>query len=80
MDLDTSAGVSFGAYPDFNSLSALSLEERQDEAWDIYAGLTYHWRPRLATRTFYRFIKSNNDNNFFERDRHIAGGEVIVGI
>ena len=80
MDFDTSAGFSFGTYPDFNSLSPLDLDERQDEAWDIYAGLTYHVKPWFATRTFYRFIKCNNDSNFFERDRCLAGGEVLFGI
>ena len=80
LDADTSAAFNFGAYSDFDSLSSLNLEERRDEVWDLYAGLTYHWRPWFATRTFYRFIKSNNNNNFFERDRHIAGAEVIFGI
>ena len=79
-DFDASGGFSLGSYPDFNSLSTLNLEGRRDEVWDIYAGLTYHWKPQVAIRTFYRFIKSDNENNFFERDRHFAGGEVIFGI
>ena len=77
LDLDVSGGFNLGAYPDFSSLSRLDLEERQDEGWDIYSGLTYHWRPWFATRTFYRFVKSANRNNFFDRDRHMAAGEVI---
>ena len=80
LDWDVSGGFDFGAYPEFSSLSSLDLEERQDARWDIYSGLTYHWRPWLATRAFYRFIKSNNQNNFFNRDRHLAGGEIIFSI
>ena len=80
MDLDISGGFNLGAYPDFSSLSALDLEQRQDKAWDIYSGLTYHLRPWCAIRTFYRFIKSVNRNNFFDRDRHMAGGEVIFSV
>ncbi len=80
MDWDVSGGFDYGAYPDFSSLSSLDLEKREDARWDIYTGLTYHWRPRLATRLFYRFIKSNNQNNFFDHNRHMAGGEVIFSI
>ncbi len=80
MDWDTSGGFDYGAYPDFSSLSALNLEEREDASWDIYSAFTYHWTPRFATRTFYRFLKSNNRNNFFDRDRHLAGGEVIFAV
>ena len=80
LDLDVSAGFNLGAYHDFSSLSTLNLEQRQDQGWDIYSGLTYHWRPWFAIRTFYRFIKSVNRNNFFERDRHMAGGEVIFSV
>ena len=80
LDLDVSAGFNFGAYHDFSSLSTLDLEQRQDKGWDIYSGLTYHWRPRLAVRAFYRFIKSVNCNNFFGRDRHMAGGEIVFSI
>ena len=79
-DLDVSGGLSLGTYPDFSSLSTLDLEQRQDKAWDIYSGLTYHWRPWCALRTFYRFIKSVNNNNFFERGRHMTGGEVIFSV
>ena len=79
-DFDTAVGFNLGAYPDFNSLSTLNLTKRQDEVWDIYAGITHHWKPWFATRIFYRFIESKNENNFFERDRHLVGGEVIFGI
>ena len=79
-DLDVSGGFNFGGYHDFSSLSTLDLEERQDRGWDIYSGLTYHWRPWLATRTFYRFMNSKNQNNFFDRDRHMAGGEIIFSV
>ncbi len=79
-DLDVSGGFSLGAYPDFSSLSRLDLEQRQDENWDIYSGLTYRWRSWFAIRSFYRFIKSVNHNNFFDRDRHMAGGEIIFSV
>ncbi len=80
LDADASAGFDFGAYPDFTSLSRLDLEEREDARWDIYSALTYHWTPKIATRAFYRFIKSGNDNNFFDRNRHMAGGGVVFSI
>ena len=80
MDCDVSGGFDFGAYPDFSSLSTLNLEERRDARWDIYSALTYHWNSRLATRSFYRWINSTNRNNFFNRDRHIAGVELIFSI
>ncbi len=77
LDCDVSGGFDYGDYPDFLSLSTLELEQREDARWDIYSGLTYHWKPWLATRIYYRFIKSNNANNFFDRDRHLAGATVI---
>ena len=80
MTFDASTGFDFGAYPDFSSLSTLDLNERRDLRFDVYTDLTYHWRPDLATRVFYRYINSNNDNGFFERDRHIAGAEVVFSI
>jgi len=80
MDWDLSGGFDYGDYPEFSSLSSLNLEGRRDARWDIYSALTYHWTPKLATRGFYRFIKANNRNNFFDRDRHLAGGEVIFSI
>ena len=79
-DLDVSGGFNFGAYHDFSSLSTLDLEQRRDKGWDIYSGLTYHWRPWFAIRAFYRFIKSVNRNNFFDRDRHMAGGEIVFSV
>ena len=57
MDWDVSAGFDYGDYHDFTSLSSLNLEEREDARWDTYTALTYHWHPRFATHTFYRFIK-----------------------
>ena len=80
LDCDVSGGFDYGDYPDFTSFSSLNTEGREDARWDIYAALTYHWTRRFATRTFYRFIKANNQNNFFDRDRHLAGGEVIFSI
>ena len=76
-DLDVSAGWDWGSYPDFISLSSLDRRERQDNRWDIYTGLTHHWKPNLAARVFYRFINSENDNDFYDRTRHIAGMEAI---
>ena len=80
VDLDASTGFDYGTYPEFSSLSVLDLNERQDMRADVYAALTYHWKPDLATRGFYRYINSNNDNDFYERDRHIAGVEVVFSI
>ncbi len=77
---DASTGFDHGSYPDFSSLSALDLNERRDLRLDVYTSLTYHWKPNLATRAFYRYINSDNDNGFYERDRHIAGVEVVFSI
>ena len=76
-DLDVSTGFDWGTYPDFVSLSSLDTRERHDKRWDIYTGVTHHWKPNLATRVFYRFINSENDNDLFDRTRHIAGMEAI---
>jgi len=76
-DLDVSTGFDWQAYPDFSSLSALDSRDRRDNGLDVYVGLTHHWRPNLATRIFYRYINSENNNDYFDRTRHIAGVEVI---
>lgn len=76
-DLDVSSGYDWGVYPDFLSASSLDTRERHDKRWDVYTGVTHHWKPGLATRVFYRFINSENDNNLFDRTRHLAGMEVI---
>ncbi len=76
-DIDLSTGFDWGTYPDFISLSSLDTTDRHDKRWDVYSGLTHHWKPGLATRVFYRFINSQNDNDLFDRTRHIAGMEVI---
>jgi len=76
-DLDVSTGFDWGTYPDFVSLSSLDTSERRDKRWDIYTGVTHHWKPNLATRIFYRFINSQNDNDLFDRTRHIIGTEVV---
>ena len=76
-DLDVSSGFDWGTYPDFISLSSLDTTDRHDKRWDVYTGLTHHWKPGLATRVFYRFINSQNDNDLFDRTRHIAGMEVV---
>ncbi len=80
MTFDVSTGFDYGAYPDFSSLSTLDLNERRDLRWDIYTDLTYHWKPNLATRVFYRYINSGNDNGFYDRDRQLAGVEVVFSI
>ena len=79
-EIDLSSGLNWGTYPDFQSLSTLDTRSRQDTNWDAYAGVTRHWKPNLATRLFYRFISSHNDNDFFERTRHVAGGKVIFAL
>ncbi len=80
MTFDVSTGFDYGTYPDFSSLSTLDLNERRDLRMDVYTDLTYHWKPNLATRMFYRYINSDNDNGFYNRDRHIAGVEVVFSI
>jgi len=80
VDLDLSTGFDYGAYPEFSSLSTLDLSGRRDSLVDAYAGLTYHWKPNLATRGFYRFIHSGNENGFFDHDRHIVGAEVLFSL
>ncbi len=76
-DFDISTGYDWGEYPEFSSLSSLDSDERSDRRLDNYVAVTYHFKPDIAMRTFYRFIKSDNDNGFFDRRRHIAGMEMI---
>ena len=76
-DLDVSTGFDWQVYPEFSSLSALDSRDRRDSGLDIYVGLTHHWRHNLATRVFYRYINSENNNDYFDRTRHLAGMEVI---
>ena len=78
--LDTSVGFDFGTYPEFVSLSGLDRNDRRDARIDTYASLTYLFRPDLAARLFYRFIDSENQNDFFDRERHIAGMEWVVSV
>ncbi len=79
-DLDLSVGFDYGTYPEFSSLSVLEPDERRDIRSDYYGALTHHWSSKFATRLFYRFINSDNDNGFYERDRHIAGAEVVFSL
>ena len=76
-DLDISTGYDWGMYPDFNSLSSLDFRGRLDRRMDAYAGLTHQWKKNSATRFFYRFINSENNNDFWDRTRHIVGMEMI---
>ena len=76
-DLDMSTSYNWGVYPDFSSLSSLDPTERRDNGYDIYAGITHHWKPNLATRVFYRFINSDNNNSLLDSSRHLAGVEVV---
>ena len=80
VDFDASVGFDRGTYPQFSSLSSLDLADRRDSRLDAYAALTYHWKPNLATRGFYRFISSDNRNDFFDRQRHIAGVEMVFSL
>jgi len=76
-DLDTSAGLRWGDYPHFESLSALDPNQRRDANWDIYVAVTHRFTPRLSTRAFYRFINANNRNDFFQYDRNITGLQLL---
>jgi len=76
-DFDLAAGIDYGNYPQFSSLSALDRNERRDKRFDLYAALTHHWKRNLATRAFYRFITADDDNGLFSHQRHLAGVEVI---
>ena len=80
VDMDASVGFDRGTYPEFSSLSSLDLAKRRDTRLDFYGALTYHWKPNLATRGFYRFINSDNRNDFFDRKRHIAGVEMVFSL
>ncbi len=79
-DFDISVGYDWGEYPEFSSFSSLDTDDRLDKRLDNYVSVTHHLKPNLAWRTFYRFIKSDNDNAFYKRDRHIAGMEVIFSL
>ncbi len=79
-DFDISVGYDWGEYPEFSSLSSLDTESRLDKRLDNYVAVTHHFKPNLAWRTFYRFIKSDNNNDFYKRDRHIAGMEMIFSL
>ena len=79
-DFDISTGYDWGEYPEFSSLSLLDSEGRIDKRLDNYVALTRHLKPDIAWRTFYRFIKSDNNNGFFKRTRHIAGMEMIFSL
>ena len=79
-DLDLATGLDYGTYPQFSSLSTLDTNERRDLRVDVYAALTHHWKPNLATRVFYRFIDSFDGNDLFSYKRHLAGAEVIFSL
>ena len=76
-DLDVSGGFRLGAYPRFASLSNADATRRRDHHWDLYTAVTHYWTSRVATRASYRLINSNNRNDFFQYDRHIAGIELL---
>ena len=76
-DLDVSTSFDWGTYPNFTSFSSLDTRDRIDKGFDVYVGITHHWRANLATRIFYRYINSDNNNSLFSRSRHLAGVEVI---
>ena len=77
LEADASAGFSWNRYPRFDSISALDRSRRRDASWDLYASLTYPLNPRLSSRTFYRFVRAENQNDFFEYDRHLFGVEFL---
>ncbi len=79
-DFDISTGYDYGEYPEFSSLSSLDSNGRLDKRLDNYVAVTHHLKPSIAWRTFYRFIKSDNNNDFFDRQRHIAGVEMIFSL
>ncbi len=75
--LDISTGYDWGTYPEFVSASVLEPDDRADSRFDVYTGITYPWKPNVATRIFHRFINSQNENDYFDRTRHIAGLEMV---
>ena len=64
--LDISTGYDWGTYPEFVSASILEPEDRADSRFDVYTGVTYQWKPNVATRIFHRFIDSQNENDYFD--------------
>lgn len=75
--LDCSVGFRWNRYPRFDSLSSTELTRRRDSIRDYYVGLTYPLKPRLASRLFYRFVDSENRNDLFEYERHLAGVQLL---
>ncbi len=76
-DLDVSVGFQYEDYPDFVSLSSLDTDQRRDYRYDTLASLTHYLTRDIAIRVFYRYINTQNDNSFYEYDRHIGGGQVV---
>ena len=75
--LDVSTGYDWGTYPEFISASVLEPQDRVDNRYDVYTGITHQWKPNVATRIFHRFINSQNENDYFDRTRHIAALEMV---
>lgn len=74
---DLAAGLRWNRYPRFSSLSGLDPARRRDITWDFYAALTRPLTPKVKGRFFYRFIKADNRNDFFDYDRHIGGVQLL---
>ena len=78
VDLDAMAGLQYGNYPRFSSLSTLDTNSRRDLDWDFYAALTRPLTSHIGVRFFYRYIEAMNRNGFYDYHRHIGGVQVLL--
>lgn len=76
LDLDTSSGLTFKHYHNFESLSSRDTSKRRDVNWDIYTAVTYSFTPEIQLRGFYRYVNAQNRNDFYDYRRHVGGTQL----
>ena len=77
IEADASVGFEWGRYPRFSALSSLDVARRRDADWDFYLAFSRPLTPRLLGRVYYRFVRADNRNDFFEYRRHITGVQIL---
>lgn len=77
LDWDGSVGLRLRFYHNFHAFSTRDASRRRDVNWDIYNALTFHLTEHIGLRGFYRYISGDNQNNFFDYNRHVGGVHVI---